>query len=138
MNTNQLAEKIASIEAMLEQTEVHLFHALGNESEAKRQADTAKENYELALAQVVIGEKEKGKDGAMNGRNAEDRKLQLTVFTDKVRRDDPHVKAAWEVFQALSLDADDASAQLKEQVNTFSSLRSLARMYAGLGHAMGR
>ena len=75
-----LLDQSRDIEALLDQA-VTVYNVLvAQEAEARKVWENAKHVLDLRREQLLLAEYDKGKDGAINGRNAEIRAKQETAF----------------------------------------------------------
>jgi hypothetical protein len=91
--------------------------------------------YDVEEASMLIMEEYKGKDGALDGRNQTIRDRQTKVFINEAH--DGPLFDLWQDLQQAEERLTVTKDRKQDCVDSLSALRNVARMIAGLGHALG-
>jgi hypothetical protein len=131
----KLAQIIQATAEQMAETQEAIAREMEIEDTTAQAARDAKDAYQLELTQALLPEY--AKDGRINGKNAEIRQMQQTVVAAELVKSDPAIKFAWEELCRCEEAHNTAKARRQALVDRFSVLRNTARMYAGLGYAIG-
>jgi len=93
-----------------------------------------KTDRDLQEAIVLLGETHK--EGAVNGSNAETRKLQTTVLLAHLRESDPEWIQLAKAIRQVEAAIEDAEIRKEKVLAQISFLRNRARMISGLAYAL--
>ena len=132
---NRLVQDYADTSIEMAEAARKLAEARGELYLTKRIKAEAESAVELYRARLVL--REMGKDGCINGKNAETRQLQITDFLARCEVED---KALVELRQKLveaEVAMNEATIQHDNFLDRLTVARNKARMIAGLGQAMG-
>jgi uncharacterized protein YukE len=77
------------------------------------------------------------KDGSINGKNAETRKLQAEVLLAHLRESDPEWIQLAKAIREVEAAIEDAEIRKEKALAQISFLRNQARMISGLANALG-
>jgi len=94
-----------------------------------------KTDRDLQEAIVLLGETHK--EGAVNGSNAETRKLQTTVLLAHLRESDPEWIQLAKAIRQVEAAIEEADIRKEKVLAQISFLRNRARMIGGLAYALG-
>lgn len=121
--SNEWQEAIEELDATLDslQGQRDLLHDL-------------KTDRDLQEAIVLLGETHK--EGAVNGSNAETRKLQTTVLLAHLRESDPEWIQLAKAIRQVEAAIEDAEIRKEKVLAQISFLRNQARMISGLAYAL--
>jgi len=103
-------------------------------NETRRRKAQTKESiqlYEYSAVTVATH-----KEGKINGSNAETRKLQAALFLAQLREQDSEFADMCKEFERVTTRVDELEVEIEALKNRMSFLRNLARMHAGLAHAL--
>jgi len=76
------------------------------------------------------------KEGKINGKNAETRKRQTALFLGDLREQDPDFDGACSTLESTSRRLSVLEVEIEALRGKISFLRNMARMNAGLTHAL--
>ena len=85
---------------------------------------------ELAEAKYIL--RETCKDGAINGSNAETRKMQTLLFFDRLEEEDEGYGQSVVQLEGIEQKLQETKLQLKQAANTFSATKAQARLIAAV------
>ena len=103
-------------------------------NETRRRKAEMKESIQLYEYSAVAVETHK--EGQINGSNAEKRKVQTAIFLSNLREQDSEFASMCQAFERITTRVDELEAEIQSLQNRVSFLRNLARMNAGLAHAL--
>ena len=130
----QLHSDYQEIRAQWQSSLEELNAALDSLFARRNQLKTLKDDLELMKAHAILGETHK--DGAINGRNAETRKLQTTTLLAHLQEHDPEWQRITENIAVVETAVSDAELRIEKARAQISYLRNQARMIAGLASAL--
>lgn len=102
--------------------------------DARRRLKEVKDDVQLAELECVFAETHK--EGAINGSNADKRKGQTTLFLAELRKTNSPLKTMLLELERQQVRVDELEVEITKLKGQISYLRNLARMNAGLAHAL--
>jgi hypothetical protein len=109
--------------------------ALDAQYARRAQLRDLKADQDLLKASTLLSETHK--EGAINGSNADTRKLQTTVLLQHLRESDPEWIQLAKAIREVEANIEDAEIRKEKALARISFLRNQARMISGLANALG-
>ena len=131
MLDQQIIDQASGILTALEDTEA-LEDAISTEANLARELKDNASLITLEEAAIVMVEKAKGKEGAINGTNEPTRKTQTLLLLQAKAQAGDHYGRLCDTRQRLELALSQAKVEKEIQLQRFSALRHRARLVTGM------
>ena len=132
---NRLVQDYADASIEMAEAARKLAEARGELYLTKRIKAEAESAVQLYRDRLVL--REMGKDGCINGKNAETRQLQITDFLARCEVEDKALVELRRKQVEAEVAMDEVTIRHDNLVDRLSVARNRARMIAGLGQALG-
>lgn len=123
-------EFIYAIKARLKYDADALNILLAEEFKLERKYRALQYSVEILIAEHIL--RETHKTGAVNGSNAEKRKLQTILFLDRLEEEDEEYSQLMSELEATEQELQETKMELKQAANTFSATKHQSRVIAAV------